>query len=73
MVSRFSHLMVVGIEGRRQRGVVVHSFRGVLIEWQYPLKVAGSAEQWCMVSRFSHLMAVGIEGRRQRGVVVHGF
>ena len=30
-VSRFSHLMAVRIEGRRQRGAVVHRFRGVLI------------------------------------------
>jgi hypothetical protein len=28
MVSRFSHLMAVGIEGRRQRGAVVHGLRG---------------------------------------------
>jgi hypothetical protein len=59
MVSRFSHLMAVRIEGRRQGIAVVHSFRGVLIEWQYPLKVAGSAEVFHVgISRFSHWFEV---------------
>jgi hypothetical protein len=67
--------MAVGIEGRRQRRGFSHWVFEVfsLVSRFEQLKVAGSAEQWCMVSRFSHLMAVGIEGRRQRGAVVHSF
>ena len=29
--SRFSHLMAVAIEGRSQRGAVVHGFRGFIV------------------------------------------
>jgi hypothetical protein len=38
--------MSVGIEGRRQRGAVVHGFRGFIVLCQYQLTVADSAEQW---------------------------
>jgi len=45
MISRFLHYMAVTAEGGRQRGEVVARFRGLRIEWQYHLKVAGSSEK----------------------------
>ncbi len=46
-----SHLMAVGIEGRRQRRGFSHWVFEVfsLVSRFEQLKVAGSAEQWCMV------------------------
>ena len=45
-----SHLMAVGIEGRRQRGGFLHWVFEVfsLVSRFEQLKVAGSAEQWCI-------------------------